>query len=100
MKTIFGRGININLKVLMTRLGYHQIFNNRNGQISYMRRFGGQDYPRFHMYINEKREGLEFNLHLDEKKPSYEGQTAHSGEYEGPLVQEELERIKNYVESL
>lgn len=84
----------------MTRLGYHQFFDRKTNQVSYIRRFGGLDYPRFHVYINEKKDGLEFNLHLDEKKPSYQGQTAHSGEYEGPLVQAELERIKNYLESL
>lgn len=99
MKFFIGK-LKENLKVLMNRLGYHQFFDNKTGLVSYIRRLSGLDYPRFHVYINEKNDGLEFNLHFDEKKPSYQGYHAHSGEYDSPLVQEELERIKNYIESL
>jgi len=89
-----------NLKVVMNRLGYHQFFDKNTNQVSYIRRLGGFDYPRFHVYIEEKERGIQFNLHFDEKKPSYQGQTAHSGQYDSPLVQEELGRIKNYLDSL
>ncbi len=33
------------------------------------------------------------SLHLDAKKPSYEGTAAHGGEYQGELVEKEMERI-------
>jgi len=91
---------NNNIKVFFNRLGYHQFYDNKTNQVSYIRRLSGLDYPRFHVYIKEKDKGVQFNLHFDEKKPSYEGSHAHSGEYEGPLVQAELERIRNYMESL
>ena len=39
-----------------------------------------------------------FNLHLDQKKPTYEGHVAHSGEYDGELVEEEAERIRRILE--
>ncbi|MBI4122635.1 MAG: hypothetical protein HY462_01420 [Parcubacteria group bacterium] len=67
----------------------------RDGEISYTRRFSGDDYPRFHVYVNREEPGgpMELSLHLDEKKPSYEGYTAHSGQYEGKLVEEERDRI-------
>ncbi|MDP2683428.1 MAG: hypothetical protein Q8P20_00060 [bacterium] len=62
-----------------------------------MRRLSGANYPRFHLYIKERDNGLEFNLHLDEKQPSYQGHTAHSGQYDSELVQQEMERIKQVL---
>lgn len=80
---------------LLRRAGY-ALHQGRDGQISYTRRLsGGGDYPRFHVYVNaeEPGESMEITLHLDEKKPSYEGYTAHSGQYDGPLVEQEKDRI-------
>jgi len=34
---------------------------------------------------------------LDQKKPIYQGTPAHSGEYEGKVVEEETERIKQIL---
>lgn len=81
-----------NLKVLMNRLGYHQRAD-RQGQISYVKRFSGYDYPRFHLYINQSGDRFELNLHLDEKKASYAGQPRHVGDYGSQLVASELGRI-------
>ncbi len=67
------------------------------GQTSYTRRLSGNFYPRFHLYLEEKEGQLIFNLHLDQKQPSYQGSHAHSGEYDGELVEQEGERIKSYV---
>jgi len=60
----------------------------------------GREYPRFHLYIKENKEKniLIFNLHLDQKKPSYRGVPAHSGEYSGEVIEKEMERIKKIVE--
>lgn len=33
-------------------------------------------------------------IHLDQKAPSYQGSHAHAGEYHGPLVAQEVERIR------
>ena len=73
-----------------------------------MRQLGRNDYPRFHLYVMEKSFGAAasqdklntfvFNLHLDQKKPSYEGQKGHSGDYDGDVVEGETERIKNILE--
>jgi hypothetical protein len=35
---------------------------------------------------------------MDMKKASYEGTTAHSGEYEGELVEREAQRVKNIAD--
>lgn len=97
MKFVFHQEMAANLKVLMNRLGYHEHLDRRMRQVSYLRRLGTLEYPHFHLYVNPRPDGLEFNLHLDEKKPSYDGQTAHSGEYGGPLVEKEMERLKQQL---
>ena len=89
-----------NVYNLMRQLGYHPHETGEAGEPSFARRLGSSDYPRFHIYIktdNVKRETLEINLHLDQKKPIYKGVSAHSGEYDGELVEREAERIKQIV---
>lgn len=79
-------------RVLIRRCGYGEIVN-REGQISYIRVFGPSGYPRFHAYLDKTQDDFSINLHLDQKKPSYGGQTAHSGEYDGKVVEAESNRI-------
>ncbi len=76
-------------------------------EFSIVRQLTGTDYPRFHLYIKEiasatpRNDGtgktLIFNLHLDQKKPSYEGARGHSGEYDGEIIESEAERIKSLL---
>jgi hypothetical protein len=86
----------------MRDCGYRVIENpHQGGERSFARSLNwGHFYPRFHVYLNSLQEALEINLHLDMKKPSYEGTTAHSGEYDGRLVEEEARRIKSMAEKL
>jgi len=72
---------------------------NRDGELSFVRRIQGMDYPRFHVYVSKEKPGklIEITLHLDEKKPSYEGFTAHSGQYDGPIIEEERARILSTI---
>ncbi|MBI2515166.1 hypothetical protein HYV91_03245 [Candidatus Wolfebacteria bacterium] len=74
-------------------LGY-KLLSESNSEYNFVRSFDGSRYPRFHIYVKAEKAELIFNLHLDQKKPSYEGQTAHSGEYDGELVEKEAERIR------
>lgn len=68
-----------------------------SGEQSFVRRLTRNNYPRFHVYAKMDGEDLVVSLHLDQKKPSYEGEHAHSAEYEGELLVGEVERIKtNY----
>jgi len=60
---------------------------------SYVRVLGTGGYPRFHIYIDEIAERYTLNLHLDQKRPSYGTETAHSGDYEGKTVEDEADRI-------
>ena len=89
-----------NVYNFMRQLGYHphETGEERAGESSFARRLVVSDYPRFHIYIKNTLGGnLEINLHLDQKKPIYRGAPAHSGEYDGELVENEAERIKQEV---
>lgn len=85
-----------NVYNLMRQLGYHphETGEEKFGESSFVRRLSSADYPRFHAYLEVARETLKISLHLDQKKPVYKGAIAHSGEYEGGLVEKEADRIK------
>lgn len=74
--------------------GYGLVVNRRKNETSYVRRFTRDLYPRLHLYIEERGDVWHFNLHLDQRAPVYAGVTAHSGDYDGPVVEREAERIK------
>src|SRR3989344_5316569 len=67
-------------------------------EASCMRRVSGHDYPRYHAYVKKDGTALIVNLHIDQGKPSYGGNHAHNGEYEGELVDREAERIRGFAE--
>jgi len=88
-----------NLRYAMRELGYIEIQNRKTRETSYERPLQGMDYPRFHIYLSFTENNLVLKLHLDQKKPSYEGTSAHNGEYSGPLLEAEAERIKNILKT-
>ena len=85
-----------NVRDLIRRIGYAPLGATPEGEISCVRRLSG-NYPRFHIYLKETGAVYHFSLHLDQKKPVYEGVTAHSGEYDSDVVKEELSRIKTIL---
>ena len=86
-----------NLNYLVREMGYRPIGFSERGEMNCVRPLGA-DYPRFHLYLKEEPETLTFNLHLDQKKPSYGGGAhAHSGDYDSEIVREEAERIREIV---
>ena len=87
---------NENLLSLVRNLGY-RVNSRSRGDFNCIKSVQGSDYPRFHLFVEENEDKFIFKLHLDQKKPSYSGSSAHSGEYEGKLVEEEAERIKKIV---
>ncbi|MBU4369278.1 hypothetical protein KKG58_00770 [Patescibacteria group bacterium] len=84
--------VSIDTDKLIKRCGYAEL-RRRTGEISYVRRLRGYQFPRFHIYI----ENGFFNLHLDQKAPIYQGVSAHSGEYDGEILEKEKERIKEII---
>jgi len=96
---------NKSINDIMRQIGYTPAYFQNAGEFSVVRKLAGNDYPRFHLYIKETSDkqqetsgkSYNFSLHLDQKKPSYEGSTGHSGEYEGEVVSREAERIKSLL---
>lgn len=86
---------------ILRHAGYGFIVDRRGGgKESYVRRLSSDHYPRLHMYFEDHDDRIVFNLHLDQKQASYEGQHMHSGEYDGEVVQEEIERLKGVIRGL
>ncbi len=82
-----------NVLSLMRRLGYTPA-GSRGEELSCFRRLDVGHYPRFHLFVKQEQDKVIFSLHLDQKKPSYAGTTAHKGEYQGEIIQREADRIK------
>ncbi|MDD4333137.1 MAG: hypothetical protein PHT51_03420 [Patescibacteria group bacterium] len=85
---------------ILRQAGYGYIEDPVMEKESFVRHFGRERYPRFHMYINEKNGHIIFDLHLDQKKASYAGLHMHSAEYGGELVEAEIKRIKILISDL
>lgn len=85
-----------NINTLVRRLGYKPIGYTDKGELNCVRPIAG-NYPRFHIYLKDEKNVIRFSLHLDQKRPSYEGATAHSGDYDGDIVKEEARRIQQVV---
>ena len=80
----------------MRALGYTpEAPDQRTGEQKFYKSLLGARYPRFHVYCRVSEDSASCTLHLDQKQPSYRGSSAHSGEYDGDLVERELERIQS-----
>ncbi|MFC1598770.1 hypothetical protein ACFL2U_02055 [Patescibacteria group bacterium] len=99
MKIEFNQKFNQSADFLIRRCAYGLVRDPRADERSYSRRLGHDIYPRFHVYINSE-DPLVYNLHLDQKQASYQGQTAHSGDYDSDIVQKEGQRIYQTVLAL
>ena len=84
---------------LMRRAGYgFERKDPKTGEDVFSRRLSANWYPKFHVYAHKEGDTLFVNLHLDQKKPTYAGVSAHSGEYDGEIVEQEAERIKALID--
>ena len=90
----------VNLRQFLLRCGYASHYNPVANRISFTRRLGRDVYPRFHVYVSKQLDGRTyFNLHLDQKRPSYPGSHAHNAEYDGPVVAVEGERLARVLQA-
>ena len=96
MNTFFPGPLPDHGRNILRRLGYGED-RKWNGQISYMKRISNTKFPHYHIYIEDKNGGLQINLHVDQKEATHEGSHAHSGEYDGKLVEDEMAYITNYI---
>jgi hypothetical protein len=82
----------------LRKAGYTAFTDPNTGHESFTLRTGPDFYPRFHLYVSQKEEQTTFDLHLDQKQPSYGGNThMHSGEYDGPIIENELKRVYRWI---
>jgi hypothetical protein len=88
---------NKNLPTRLREAGYRFERQASPEEMVFIKGFEGADFPRWHLYAKSNPNGWELNLHLDQKRPIYRGASAHGGEYDGPLVEKELNRIKNIL---
>ncbi len=81
------------------QIGYVIIDTRENGEYNLVRRLSGGNYPRLHVYLKQQGYNYTFSLHLDQKAPVYKGVGvhAHNGEYFGPIVDNEADRIKSIL---
>jgi len=91
---------------LLRRAGYHFERQHPDTQeMSAARSLGAGGFPRFHAYVKTTNPAtasglvqMQINLHLDQKRPVYRGTSAHGGEYEGELLEQEATRIKSILQ--
>ncbi len=84
-----------NIGVAMRGAGYHKIAKEgQNSRLNFVKLLSRAGYPRFHIYLKESKAEYIFSLHLDQKRPVYRGAKAHSGEYEGGILEKETKRIQ------
>ena len=88
-----------NIATISRKIGYLIIDTNERGEYNMVRKLAGNNYPRFHIYARQQGNDFIFSLHLDQKKPSYGAGHAHSGEYFGPVVETEADRIKEILKN-
>ena len=98
--TINRNQISENPDAFLQHAGFARIYDSRRGQESFVRRLGNYHYPRIHVYIEESGNQVTFNMHVDQKQASYAGNHMHNADYEGPVVEEEVRRLRQQLEWL
>lgn len=91
------KNFNGNLADKMRSAGYHHDGQDpKTGESRFYRSLSSGLYPRFHIYgiLNKASKTLSLSLHLDQKAPVYQGSTAHGGDYEGPVLEREAEKLR------
>lgn len=92
----FQTNIQGNIVITFRRLGYKHIgADQKTGELSFVRPFDVSGYPRFHIYYDQTK-GI-ISIHLDQKKPVYNEQKAHDADYNGPIVEGEVDRLKSLL---
>ncbi|OIO07502.1 hypothetical protein CO115_00890 [Candidatus Falkowbacteria bacterium CG_4_9_14_3_um_filter_36_9] len=100
MKLIINKNqLNASPEQFLRRAGYGYIRDRQSGSESYVYRLGRNFYPRLHMYVEAGAEKIIFNLHLDQKQPSYQGASMHNAEYGGEVVEKEIARLKQLMDN-
>ncbi len=82
---------------ILRRFGYGFIRDRQSGQDSFVKRLGGNLYPRFHIYIKEEGSQVVFDLHLDQQPSTSFSRSRHKSEYGGELVEKEMADLEKFI---
>ena len=93
MKMQITNKLTTNVFNILRKSGYLRIFDRQSGHESFVRKLSTGHYPRFHIYITENSNQITIDMHLDQTKTRYEGQTAHGADYDSDEVRNELRRV-------
>ena len=93
---------NFSADEFLRRAGFAYIYDNLKEHGSYVKRLNRDYYPRLHVYVMDKkdkegRDLIVIEMHLDQKKASYVGTKMHSAEYDGEVVEAEINNLKNLM---
>ncbi|MFA6409965.1 MAG: hypothetical protein WCW26_00100 [Candidatus Buchananbacteria bacterium] len=100
MRIVLPFDFQVNFRNFLQRAGYTEINDYHTKKTSYVKRLSRDYYPRFHVYLETDKDNRQIlNLHLDQKKPSYQGSSAHSGEYDSELVKNEAAMIEGLIKN-
>lgn len=85
----------------MKRIGYTCLGRgNDEAEFSFVRSLGSGGYPRFHALVRfDQGKDAILNIHLDQRKTVYAGVRAHNADYDGSVLEQEVERIKSFLEN-
>jgi len=88
-----------NIVSISRLIGYVIIDTIAQIEYNMVRKLALDNYPRFHAYVKVQGSNYLFSLHLDQKQPSYKskGVHDHNAEYFGPVVDAEVDRIKEIL---
>lgn len=92
----FIKNSNKHISDIARQIGY-LIIDAKDREYNLVRKLTGNTFPRFHAYVTKINQNYRVSLHLDQKAPLYKGSHAHNGEYFGPVVEEEAERIQQIL---
>jgi hypothetical protein len=81
---------------LMNKAGYtrHCV---KSGRVCYHRRLNDVPFPRFHIYVAMKDEGMEIDLHIDAQNLEHKGNHGEAWAYEGERVESEMHRTLDII---
>lgn len=89
--------LNQNPIIFLKRLGWGYILDRKTQKSSLVKRLTRNYYPRLHAYVKTQGEKYIFDIHLDHKQTSYQGQPRHNADYDHEAVQAEINKIKSQL---
>jgi hypothetical protein len=67
------------------------------GRACFHRKLNDTPFPRFHAYVSVRDNGMEIDLHLDQKNINRKGNHDQDWAYHGGRVEEEMKRLNGVI---